>query len=182
MLRSWCHSICYFCVSGRSCDESFYFLNWYSRNNDSYDPSISFDGRYVAFDSDATDLVLGDTNATRDVFVAENDLVQGSTTWYFSEGYTGSGFEEWLTLQNPNAVDATATITYYFRGGEAPVTRTMTIPANSRETVNVNSDVGDNKEVSIGTVSTQPIIAERPIYFNYQNKWQGGHNTIGYAP
>ncbi len=102
--------------------------------------------------------------------------------WYLAEGYTGDGFEEWLTLQNPNAADATATITYTFRGGATPVTQTKTIPANSRETVDVNLDAGTNKEVSIKVDSTQPIIVERPMYFNYQNKWQGGHNSIGYGP
>jgi Tol biopolymer transport system component len=35
----------------------------------SFDPSISSDGRYVAFDSDAPNLVAGDTNQTRDSFV-----------------------------------------------------------------------------------------------------------------
>jgi Tol biopolymer transport system component len=34
-------------------------------------PSLSVDGRFVAFDSDATNLVGGDTNARRDVFVHE---------------------------------------------------------------------------------------------------------------
>jgi Tol biopolymer transport system component len=38
-------------------------------NSGSYSPSISADGRYVAFLSDATNLVAGDTNASRDVFV-----------------------------------------------------------------------------------------------------------------
>jgi len=101
-----------------------------------------------------------------------------SSTWYFAEGYTGSGFEEWLTLQNPTSVTATATITYMYRGGGTLV-RTQAVPANSRETISVNDDVGPNKEVSIQVESDQPIVAERPIYFNYQNKWQGGHNTIG---
>jgi len=35
----------------------------------SSDPSISADGRYVAFASDASDLVAGDTNASTDLFV-----------------------------------------------------------------------------------------------------------------
>ena len=69
-----------------------------------------------------------------------------------------------------------------FRGGAAPTTKNLTIPANSRETVDVNADVGSNKEVSIKIDSTQSIVAERPMYFNYQNKWEGGHNTIGYGP
>ena len=38
-------------------------------NGDSYDPSISADGRYVAFISYASNLVPGDTNGTYDVFV-----------------------------------------------------------------------------------------------------------------
>jgi Tol biopolymer transport system component len=40
-------------------------------------PSISRDGRYVAFFSEATNLVTGDTNGRSDVFV--RDLVGGST-------------------------------------------------------------------------------------------------------
>src|SRR5689334_11101868 len=38
-------------------------------NGDSYWPSISADGRYVAFESDAANLVPGDTNGAEDVFV-----------------------------------------------------------------------------------------------------------------
>jgi Tol biopolymer transport system component len=44
----------------------------------SRDPAISADGRYVAFASDATNLVVGDTNDRRDVFV--HDRVTRTTT------------------------------------------------------------------------------------------------------
>ena len=37
-------------------------------DDDSDNPSISDDGRYVAFDSDATNLVKNDTNGEYDVF------------------------------------------------------------------------------------------------------------------
>ncbi len=47
-------------------------------NDNSSIPSISADGRYIAFESFATDLVLGDTNATYDVFV--HDVQTGMTT------------------------------------------------------------------------------------------------------
>ena len=40
-------------------------------NSYSYGPSISSDGRYVAFESEASNLVPNDTNGTRDVFVHE---------------------------------------------------------------------------------------------------------------
>jgi Tol biopolymer transport system component len=43
----------------------------------SYDPSLSADGRFVAFASAATDLVGGDTNGFHDVFV--HDLQTGET-------------------------------------------------------------------------------------------------------
>jgi Tol biopolymer transport system component len=39
-------------------------------------PSISGDGRYVAFHSDATNLVDGDTNFTHDIFVRDRELSQ----------------------------------------------------------------------------------------------------------
>lgn len=52
-------------------------------------PVLSHDGRYVAFASDATNLVRGDTNENRDVFV--RDLVTGITervslSWKGQEG------------------------------------------------------------------------------------------------
>jgi Tol biopolymer transport system component len=47
-------------------------------NGESYDPSISSDGRFVAFASSATNLVAGDTNGVADVFV--HDRETGSTT------------------------------------------------------------------------------------------------------
>lgn len=47
-------------------------------DSDSYWPSISDDGRYVAFNSNATNLVPGDTNGTWDIFV--RDLALGVTT------------------------------------------------------------------------------------------------------
>ncbi len=47
-------------------------------NGDSSDANLSGDGRYVAFESDATNLVPGDTNGLTDVFV--HDLSTGTTT------------------------------------------------------------------------------------------------------
>ena len=47
-------------------------------NNYSRFPAISADGRYVAFESEASNLVAGDTNGTGDVFV--HDRQTGATT------------------------------------------------------------------------------------------------------
>ena len=46
-------------------------------NGDSFYPSISADGRYVAFLSEASNLVVGDTNGAHDVFVHDR---QGGAT------------------------------------------------------------------------------------------------------
>ena len=47
-------------------------------NGSSTNPSISADGRYVAFNSNASNLVAGDSNGIHDIFV--HDRVSGSTT------------------------------------------------------------------------------------------------------
>ena len=49
-----------------------------SAHGDSDEVVISADGRYVAFTSDAPDLVLGDTNGIEDIFV--RDMATGVTT------------------------------------------------------------------------------------------------------
>ena len=52
------------------------------------DPSVSDDGRYVAFASPATNLVAGDTNGQEDIFVHDNLT---SVTVLISEAFGGGG-------------------------------------------------------------------------------------------
>lgn len=59
-----------------------------SGNDHSFDPVISADGRFVAFQSRASDLIAGDSNGTTDVFV--RDLITGTTT-LVSENLAGTG-------------------------------------------------------------------------------------------
>jgi len=47
-------------------------------NGSSFPPAVSADGRYVVFDSAASNLVAGDTNGVQDVFV--HDRNTGETT------------------------------------------------------------------------------------------------------
>jgi len=104
-----------------------------------------------------------------------------STDWYFAEGYTGDGFDEWLTIQNPNSSSVDVEVTYMIKG-EANQSRTYSVGPETRATIKVNDAIGSNKEVSMHVSCASPIIAERPMYFNYMNKWNGGHDVVGYAP
>jgi len=102
--------------------------------------------------------------------------------WYFAEGTTrdnprDGSFDEWLCLMNPNDRQATATISYMTGG--APVVVKATIPPLGRMTRDVASDAGREKDVSISVASDLPVVAERPEYFDYHNKWPGGDTTVG---
>ena len=104
-------------------------------------------------------------------------------TFYFAEGTTRANdidgyFDEWLCIQNPGSTDAEVTITYMVWSGDN-VEKAYTVPATSRRSIKVNDDVGPGQDVSVLLQSTQPIVAERPMYFNYHNKWTGGHDVVG---
>ncbi len=57
-------------------------------------PAISADGRFVAFPSDATNLVLGDTNNTTDVFVHDRRTGTTERVSVSSSGGQSDGFSE----------------------------------------------------------------------------------------
>ena len=65
-------------------------------NWDSSEPSISEDGRCVAFDSDASNLVPGDTNGAQDVFVRDRGCGSGCLG-YCTAGISASGCQATLS-------------------------------------------------------------------------------------
>jgi hypothetical protein len=124
-----------------------------------------------------------------------------ATEWDFAEGSTLDPFSEFLTLQNPNASAVATTVRYFTDSGLTPV-KTLTLPANSRTTIEVFK--GDTSNLmscapngqaascgagrGIGGVSAQvtaalPIIAERPFYVNGYSFGDGvirdGHVALG---
>ncbi len=101
-----------------------------------------------------------------------------SQLWLFSEGYTGSGFEEWLCLANPGGAWANVTVDYIYGSGP-PQWGTYSLPPFSRRTIYVNGQVGAGREVSMRVEADQPIVAERPMYFLYGGHIDGGHNVLG---
>ncbi len=101
-----------------------------------------------------------------------------SLAWFFAEGYTGGSFDTWVLLQNPNAAQASVNLNF-MRPDGGVINRTITVEANSRQSVHVDEIPGlESTDVSTEVTSDIPIVAERSMYFNYQGK-DGGSNTIG---
>ncbi len=98
--------------------------------------------------------------------------------WYFAEGTTRTEFDQWLTLLNPNPEAVEVAVTYCFDSGP-PLERTYGLQGMSRMSVYVRAEVGEGKDVSVQVDSPAPVVAERPVYFNYKGRWQGGHVSLG---
>ena len=100
------------------------------------------------------------------------------TDWYFAEGTTREGFEEWACIQNPNKAEVRVKVDYVSAGAYTQ-RKEYTVEPESRISVFVNGDVGPNQDVSMHIHCDSPIVAERPMYFNYHGKWTGGHVIMG---
>ena len=87
---------------------------------------------------------------------------------FFAEGTTRAGFQEYLTLYSPD-VPQEVDITYAVGPGQGGnVRKRYFLPPRSRVTLDVNSEVGSGKDVSIraDSVSGKIFFAERVLYFN----------------
>ncbi len=113
---------------------------------------------------------------------AGNHVAAGSAVksveWYFAEGTTRPGFEEWLCVLNPDAGTADVQVQLMESGGIAG-TSSFSVGPYSRGTVSVNALAGVNRDVSMRVTSTAPVVAERPMYFNYVKGISGGHDAMG---
>jgi len=99
-------------------------------------------------------------------------------SWFFAEGTTRAGFVEWLSLQNPGDIDATATLSFMLEDGTVQ-DNDVAVPAHTRVTVAVPNFIGPDRDVSVAIGCDQAIVAERPMYFIYQYVWPGGHVVVG---
>jgi len=99
-----------------------------------------------------------------------------SAVWRFAEGFTGSDFETYFLLANPNASAVTVTLSFFLDSGTV-VTKTETIAASKRLTISARTypEMRD-KAFATRITSSAPIVAERAMY------WGGfieGHATAG---
>ncbi|GAC1567843.1 MAG: hypothetical protein NVS3B14_15140 [Ktedonobacteraceae bacterium] len=111
--------------------------------------------------------------------------VPGSTKWYLAEGHVGNHFQEWLTLENPSVGSYAHAVVNYLLRGKAPFSQSLTLNPSTRTTINVNGVLGVNsnsnvgQDVSLYVTSDIPIVAERPIYFDFLNNTLGGSDIVG---
>lgn len=113
---------------------------------------------------------------------ASSGLSQAGKTYLFAEGYTGAGFEEWLSLYAPRetcgADGADVSLNCLFKGS-AERSFQVHLDPDRRLTLDINQLVGAGKDVSMELSSHEPFLAERPMYFNYNNYCRGGHVSKG---
>lgn len=104
---------------------------------------------------------------------ADPGVNQPGRTWYLAEGSTWPDSQEWVCIQNPNRASATVSVKYMF---QYCVTRRQAVrlPAHSRCTIDVNSFAGPCKDVSARLDSNVPVVAGRPMYFDFRGRGGGG--------
>jgi len=109
-------------------------------------------------------------------------------SFYFAEGTCRSGFDPYLTIQNPQNSEADVRITY-MRGDGSTSEQNLTVPATARSTVFVEDTLGEGDDAAhdfsskVECTNNQQIIAERPMYFSYGApkglSWTGGSDVVG---
>ena len=114
------------------------------------------------------------TGATSEEAHSSVGVTSPAATWYLPEGSTNWNFETWLLIQNPNGQEASCDVTYMVEG-EGPRTVNHRVPANSRATFNIATDIG-SKDASIKVDADVPVIPERAMYRNNRRE---GHDSIG---
>ncbi|WP_287152551.1 DUF5719 family protein [Candidatus Solincola tengchongensis] len=101
-----------------------------------------------------------------------------STEWYFAEGTTAWGFDEYLLVQNPGSQQAVVSFQFMLPDGTVHPHGAV-VPPSSRYTLPVDSIPGlENTDLSVKVTSTRPVICERAMYWRGASSY-GGHDTIG---
>ena len=122
-------------------------------NNDSGDPSISSDGRYVTFYSKATNLIPNDTNGSWDVFVHDRQSGKTKLVSANSSGGQGNGWSSYPSISGKgryvafissatNLVtgDTNGKVDVFVHDRQTDKTERVSVNSNGGE---ANSDCGD---------------------------------------
>ncbi len=116
------------------------------------------------------------------------------SSYSFAEGYANTGYNDWLTIQNPTGTAETISITLVNGMGQSNV-QNVSVPANARFTediaslvqtaFNAGSNINPNEfSMTVQTTNGAVFVAERPMYFNTSGSSfavQGGDDILGYV-
>jgi len=101
-----------------------------------------------------------------------------ATSWYFAEG-AQQPLDTYLLVANPGDTKADVTVTFLLTGA-TPVVRTLTIEPRMRATVWAGSVPElQYRSFSMTVSSSQPVVAERSLYFGASRHWDGGTSAMG---
>jgi YVTN family beta-propeller protein len=100
-------------------------------------------------------------------------------TWYLAEGATGSFFDTFVLIANPNDTSATLTVTYLPEGG-SPIVKTHPLNAHQRLTLNIaiEDPALASAAVSTRVDADRPVVVERSQYWPRGN-WYESHASAG---
>ncbi len=129
----------------------------------------------------------GISNATGVSDVTGEPGPAAQSAYSFAEGYVGTGFNEWLTVQNPTANPERILLTMMNQASQV-YTQWLSVGPQTRYTVNITSVAHQyltrNGEISLllQAQNNAPFVAERPMYWNQGGSLptQGGSDVIGY--
>jgi hypothetical protein len=104
-----------------------------------------------------------------------------ATRWFHAEGATGSYFDTFILVANPNPIPAAVEFQYLLASGDM-VTRSRVMAPHSRLTVNIAADDPRLRDAAVSTVVTAdiPVISERSMYWpGHALGWREAHNSFG---
>ena len=109
---------------------------------------------------------------------AETATAALSRTWYFAEGVQNA-MDTYLLIANPGEQAADVTVTYLLETG-APVSEVVRVEPRRRATLWAGRlEALRGKVFSITVDATQPVVAERSVYFGSARAWDGGTCAMG---
>jgi Tol biopolymer transport system component len=129
-------------------------------------PSVSADGRYVAFQSDAANLVPGDTNGQRDIFVHDRDTGamervsvdaegnEGNADSYFAAISTDGGFVAFASFASNLVSGDTNSADMFVHNRVTRDTDRVSVDSSGNEANHVSETVavsGDGRYVAFGS-------------------------------
>jgi archaellum component FlaF (FlaF/FlaG flagellin family) len=125
-------------------------------NGDSDFPRVSGDGRYIVFDSVATNLVPGDTNGQSDVYVHDRDTGLTGLVSAASDGTQGNHYSSWADISDDGRFVSFRSLANNLVPGDSytPDIYVRDLVANTTIRVSVASDgTAANDTSEVGSIS-----------------------------